>query len=95
MPLVGPPTVGVLWEDLDGRVVIFNPATQQAAALNETASAIWRLATGDHNEEQVIAVLAEDYNVEATVIRDQVLAAIIELRGQGLLGTVSDSDSAG
>ncbi len=85
MPTVGPPAPGVRWEDLDDRVVAFNPATGRAAALNDTATQIWRLADGTRDERQVVADLASLYEVDPAAIDADVLAAIGQLRAEGLL----------
>jgi len=66
-------------------VVAFNPTTGRAAALNETATQIWKLADGTHDERQVIEKLARLYAVDATAIEADVLATIGQLRAEGLL----------
>jgi len=85
VPTVGPPAPGVRWQDLDDRVVAFNPATGRAAALNETATQIWKLADGTRDERQVVEKLAQLYAVDATAIEADVLATIEQLRAEGLL----------
>lgn len=85
MPTVGPPAPGVRWQDLDDRVVAFNPATGRAAALNETASQIWNLADGSRDEADVVRELARRYAVDPHTIKAGVLAAIDQLREEGLL----------
>lgn len=85
MPTVGPPAPGVRWQDLDDRVVAFNPATGRAAALNETATQIWKLADGTRDEREIVADLAQLYEVEPATIDAEVLAAIGQLRAEGLL----------
>jgi coenzyme PQQ synthesis protein D (PqqD) len=84
---VGPPVPGVRWQDLDGRVVAFNPATGRAAALNETATEIWKLADGSREEADVVAELAQRYAVDLDTIKADVLSTISQLRAEGLLPT--------
>jgi len=87
VPTVGPPAPGVRWQDLDDRVIAFNPATGRAAALNETATRIWKLADGTRDERQVVENLAQLYGVDATTIKADVLNTIGQLRAEGLLTT--------
>ena len=84
MSIVGPPKADVTWQDLDDRIVVFNPETGRAAALNGTASSIWRLATGELDEDEIVASLAQVYEVEATAIRNQVFEVIGRLRAEDL-----------
>jgi hypothetical protein len=85
VPLVGPHAPSASWQDLDGRVVVFNAETGRAAALNETASTIWRLADGQLEEAEVIELLAEAYAVPPERIATDVRHAIETLRSEGLL----------
>ena len=82
--LVGPPAEGLTVVELDGCFHVYNPATKRAVALNETASQIWRLSTGDRDFDDVVATLAEHYGVEQDAIAPQVRATIAELAAEGL-----------
>jgi hypothetical protein len=85
MTLVGPPVADLAAVELDGLFVIFNPSTGRVSSLNATASQIWRLATGDLTEDAVIDELATRYDVAAGDIRGDVMAALDNLRTEGLL----------
>ena len=82
--LVGPPVVGLTVVEVDGCFHIFNPATKRAVALNETASQIWRLSTGEHDVDDIVAALAEHYGLGHDAIEKQVRATIDELCAEGL-----------
>jgi hypothetical protein len=85
MGLVGPPALHVSWQELDGRVVVFNAATGRAAALNETAAAVWQLADGARTEAEVIDALGTAYGMSADAIGPDVRLVIDRLRTEGLL----------
>jgi len=85
MGLVGPPAPGVSWQELDGRIVVFNAATGRAAALNETAAAVWQLADGVRTEAAVIDALGAAYGMSADAIGPDVRSVIDHLRTEGLL----------
>jgi hypothetical protein len=82
--LVGPPVAGLTIVEVDGCFHIYNPATKRAVALNETASQIWRLSTGERQFGDVVAALAERYGVDDDAIAGQVRATIDELAAEGL-----------
>lgn len=83
--LVGPAAPELTSVEVDGRVSIYVPRSEQMLSLNDTASVIWRLATGEHSEAEILAVLAADYGVEAADIRADVHRTITRFRDEGLL----------
>jgi hypothetical protein len=85
MGVVGPPAPDVSWQELDGRIVVFKAATGRAAALNETAAAVWQLADGRRTEADVIEVLGAAYGMSADAIGPDVRLVIDQLRTEGLL----------
>ena len=82
--LVGPPVAGLTVVEVDECFHIYNPVTKRAVALNETASQIWRLSTGDREFREVVATLAEHYGVDHDSIAGQVRTTIDELAAEGL-----------
>jgi len=81
---VGPPVVGLTVVEVDGCFHIYNPTTKRAVALNETASQIWRLSTGEHAVDDIVRALAGYYGLEHDAIKQQVRATIDELTAEGL-----------
>ena len=86
---VGPPVAGLTVVEVDGCFHIFNPATQRVVALNDTASSIWRLSTGEHDAHDIVAALAEHYDIEHDAIDDEVRRVIRDLTTEGLLEHVA------
>ena len=82
---IGPPPAGLTMAEVDACFHIFNPATHCAIALNETASNVWRLCTGEFTLDEIVGSLAEHYDVQACDIDPQVRAVLRDFAAQGLL----------
>jgi hypothetical protein len=82
---IGPPTRGLTVVEVDDCFHIFNPNTHRAVALNETASQIWRLCTGELNEEQIVRTLADHYGVDRTAVEPDVQRVVRDFTDEGLL----------
>ncbi|MBI3686609.1 MAG: PqqD family protein [Actinobacteria bacterium] len=82
---IGPPAASVRALELDGEISLYDAASQHALLLNGTASDIWRLADGQRNLAQIVAMLAATYGTAETVIRADVERTIAELVAAGFL----------
>lgn len=82
---VGPPQRVVTEVEVDGRISVYSPSTQQLVSLNETASDVWRLCDGDHDLQSIIHLLASSYGVQPGVIAGHVESTVDELVAPGLL----------
>ena len=84
-PCIGPSAAGTTEVELDGRIHVYSPATQQLVALNDTASDVWRLCDGEHTAEDIVDLLSRSYDVDPDTIRADVGAALDEFVGLALL----------
>jgi hypothetical protein len=82
--VVGPPVDGLTAVEVDDCLTLFNPVTQRAVVLNETASEVWRLSTGEHDADQIIATLAAAYAIPPATIEHEVRGVIADLTAEGL-----------
>ncbi len=82
---IGPPAPHVRVEEVDGDLVLFDTERHQVYELNPTAGDIWRLATGEFDEQEMITLLARAYGVEPETIAADVTRVIADLRERGLL----------
>lgn len=82
---IGPSSPDTTELELDGRIHVYSPVTQQLVALNETASDVWRLCDGEHSGEEVVQLLSRSYDVDADLVRADVLAALERFVELGLL----------
>jgi hypothetical protein len=73
------------WRELEGQVVIISPEDSVLHELNDTASFIWKLSTGEHGLEEIARRLAQEFEVdEATALADT-HALVAELCAKRLL----------
>jgi tRNA A58 N-methylase Trm61 len=89
-PRLGPSRPGTTEIELDGRIHVYSPVTQQLVALNETASDVWRLCDGEHTAQEVVELLSRSYQVAAGDIRADVMAALDRFVVLGLLPAPAD-----
>lgn len=76
---------GLRVHDLDGELTIYDPLTNQALVLNETATRAWLLADGTLFESQIVRILAEDHGVAGASIEVEVHRLFDELADLGVL----------
>jgi hypothetical protein len=76
---------GVVHYDAAGEIVVYSPATSQAASLNESARAIWELCDGTRTIDDICTELAQWTKLPAIQLRDDVLNAVDQLCALDLL----------
>ncbi|MCL1599116.1 MAG: PqqD family protein [Actinomycetia bacterium] len=69
---IGPPAAHIVEEELDDDIVLYDSERKQFYELNPTASDVWRLATGEFTEDEIVDLLASAYEVEPDELRTQV-----------------------
>ncbi|MBW3548201.1 MAG: PqqD family protein [Actinobacteria bacterium] len=82
---VGPPAAHIEESEVDGRISLFDPQSQEVSLLNDTASDVWRLCDGTSTLDQVIELMAKAYGVKPDAIGDEVRATVETFYGKGLL----------
>ena len=90
--VVGPPAAHVVESEVDGRVSLYDPQSEEVLVLNESASDVWRLSDGSQTLEQMVVLLAKAYGVEPASIDDEVVETVRGFRERGLL---ADGTQAG
>jgi hypothetical protein len=73
------------WRELEGEVVIMSPEDSVLHELNETASFIWKQATGERNIEGIARAMSAEFAVDETTALEDTRALVEELRSKGLL----------
>jgi PqqD family protein of HPr-rel-A system len=68
-----------------GETVLHNAATGRAHALNVSASRLWELCRDRPRVDALIDALARSYGLAADEVRQDVVAALAELRARGLV----------
>ncbi len=82
---VGPPAAHIVESEVDGRISLFDPQSQEVSMLNDTASDVWRLCDGTSTLDQVIELVAKAYGVEPDAVGDEVKATVKTFHDKGLL----------
>ena len=82
---VGPALAEVSTLEIDGRIVALTPNREDVVFLNDTASAVWRLADGTRTLQQILDELAHAYDTQADVIAGDVRAVIASFVAGGLM----------
>lgn len=84
-PTVGPALGDVSTLELDGRIIALTPNREDVVFLNDTASAVWRLADGTRTLPQILDELAHAYDTQPETIADDVQAVIARFIDSGLM----------
>jgi hypothetical protein len=93
MPTSPPPQVSpagviaasIVWNDVDGDLVLFNAADGKYHALNEVASQLWRAIAGGMALPDIVHALHRAYRQDVEVIDAAVRDFIGQALEQGLL----------
>jgi hypothetical protein len=83
--VIGPQFPYVLEEEVADEILLFDPQQKTFVSLNSTAADVWRMATGEYRFDEMVKRIAASYGVPTTEIRDQIEAAVRELREAGLI----------
>lgn len=75
----------VVFQELDGEVLLLLPGQQGVLHLNETASALWELLEEDTSEDEIVALLARAYAQEPELIRGDIGPIVEQLVEQGVV----------
>jgi hypothetical protein len=76
---------GVEWRTLEGRVVAMDVANGHCIALNRTGAALWADLVEGTNEERLVSLVTEKFEVDAERARADVDAFLAALRARGYL----------
>ena len=72
--------------EIDGRIALFIPATQELAFLNTTASDVLQLCDGHRTLDDVVLRIANDSGVPATAVADSVTLAVDSFIARSFFG---------
>ena len=83
--MVGPSAEHVVESEVEGRVSLYDPESEEVLVLNESASDVWRLSDGSQTLEQIVTLRARAYGVDPSEISDEVGDTVRGFRDRGLL----------
>ena len=75
----------VLAAHLEGEAVLLDLETKRYYRLNATAARIWKGLEQSLEPPQIVAVLVDEFDVDAATARAEVERALVDLRARGLV----------
>lgn len=75
----------VVWKKTNEKIVLFDARSGKLFELSETAVCIWELCDGENSEDEIISILAKDFNKDEGEIRGDVKEFIEEMYQRGFL----------
>ena len=80
----GPLTPAATVVELDGRIAVFAPATDNVLFLNETATEVLHRCDGERSVDEIVADLAAVYDVPVDAIQSSVESSLDTFAAAGL-----------
>ncbi|HWS45000.1 MAG TPA: PqqD family protein [Acidimicrobiia bacterium] len=71
--------------EIDGDVTLYDAERNEVHVLNVSAGDIWRLLDGEHDLDEIVALIAEAYSADPGDVRPHVAAALATFVDRGLL----------
>lgn len=76
----------LIWELMDGNVVIVHPSHGKVRVLNGLGTEIWQfIAEANSSFEEVIEQISQQYNIAQEQAKKDVLHFFADLEGRGLI----------
>jgi hypothetical protein len=76
---------GLNWREIDGEVVVLDTEQSHYLNLNPTGSVLWLLLADGATQQQLVSKLVEEFAVDESTARGDVLAFVASCRENGLL----------
>jgi hypothetical protein len=73
------------FQTLDEETLVVDPSRREVHLLNETATRVWQLCESPRSIDELVAVLAEEYDAPADDLRRGVTELVEGLRDKSLL----------
>jgi hypothetical protein len=80
------PDSEVVSRKLGDRLVVVNLRTNRIYELNQTASRLWELLDAGSDRAELEAALLNEFDVERTVVSQEIDRTIAQLSSEGLIG---------
>ena len=76
---------GLVEQEVEGDIIVLDKAAGLIHQLNPTAGEIWRACDGQRNSDDIAALIAKQYDIDAEVAKSDVLSALQQLEEQDLI----------
>ena len=77
--MVGPPPPHILEQELTTELLLYDESQQLFVSLNETASDVWRMASGEFTIDEIVTKLASSYKADPSTVRKDVARVVDDL----------------
>lgn len=84
-------TPGLTAADLGGEAVVLDPNTGRYYGLNELGTRIFELAQKPRSVERIMQALLQEYDVEAGVLKSDLLAFLRDMEERQLIETADEA----
>ena len=68
-----------LWE-LEDAIILYDPQTEQAHVLNQTAVAVWELCNGSRDAREIVGRVADSWGAAPEAVAPQVVETLEQLQ---------------
>lgn len=79
------PSPDVVYQEIDGEVVLVQLSTNRIYSLNETGARLWALLEAGYDPPGIRRELCREFDVDPAQLEDQVDTLLDRLAGEGLL----------
>ena len=79
------PSPDVVFQELDGEVVLVHLKTNSVYSLNATGARLWELLVAGHDTAQIRGILTEEYEVDPTLLAREVDSLVDDLATENLV----------
>jgi len=74
-----------IWREVDGETVIISSDNKLMHVLNETASMIWLLLDGNHDQDSIAGIVAAEFGESMEIVKKDLDDCMEQLRTLHLL----------
>jgi hypothetical protein len=75
----------ILWKKVDDEIVMVDPKKDDYSYLNSTATDVWVLIDKGSTSDEIIAKLAQDYEMDPKIVKTDVTKLLKELVKEGYI----------
>ena len=74
-----------IWRNIQGEAVLLNPADGKYYGLNAVGCSFWEKVDGERNEEDIINLLLEEFDVERGVLAQDINELVNDMESKEIL----------
>lgn len=79
------PSEDVVWKKNKEKTILFDARSGRLFELSETAACIWELCDGKNTEDDIVSILAKEFNKDEEDIRGDITEFMEEMYKRGFL----------